>query len=211
MVIHLGATLDVPLRERNIMLAAAGHTPEFGETPLHELGQIRASLEFMIDAHTPYMAIVVDRIWNVVLSNEPAKRFASTLLDPSAAWLGDRMNLIRALMHPEGLRRHLSNDRHVVAEMMGRLERDTSLYPHDRQMRAFLDEMRTLTGPLDESGSAPDLLLPLSYEIDGRRLDMFTTIATIGAPHDVTLSELRIETFWPADEASDQAWRSMFG
>ena len=210
MVIHLGATLDVPLRERNLMLAAAGHTPEFGETPLDDLGQIRHALQFMVDAHAPYMAVVVDRLWNVVLSNEPATRFALTMLDPTAPWLGDRINLIRALLHPDGLRRHLSNDRRVAAEIIGRLERDTSLYPHDREMQAFLEEMRALAGPLDEMPVAPELLLPLAYEIDGRRVDLFTTIATIGAPHDVTLSELRIETFWPADETSDQRWRSLF-
>ena len=210
MVVHLGATLDVPLREQNLMLAAAGHSPAFAESSIDELDHIRGVLAFMVEAHTSYMAVVVDRLWNVVLSNEPSMRFAATVLDPAAEWLSGGMNLMRALLHPDGLSRHLSNHAEVAAEMMTRLERDAALRPHDRDMRRFVAEMRELAGSLPEPVASPQLLLPLRYEVSGRSFDLFTTIATIGAPHDVTLAELRIETFWPADPASDRAWRALF-
>ena len=210
MVVHLGTTLEVPLREQNLLLAAAGHSPEFGETEIDDLGHIREILEFMVEAHHPYMAVVVDRLWNVVLSNEPSRRFASTVLDPAVEWLSGGMNLMRALLHPDGLSRRLRNHAEVASEMMGRLERDAALRPHDREMQRFVGEMRELAASLPEPVAAPRLLLPLRYEVSGHTFDLFTTIATIGAPHDVTLAELRIETFWPADPTSDQTWRALF-
>lgn len=206
LVRHLGRVLEVPLRAQNAMLVAAGHAPGHPETDPGRLLDAMPAIRFIVDAHAPYMAVVVDRAWNVVAANRPASLFAVRTIEPGVA--GDGLNLMRATFHPEGLRRFVSNWEVVAPVLLAGLDRDTARYPGDATLSGLAAEMRGLAGPgLRTDESVDDLLVPLRYEIDGHCFELFTTIATIDTARDVTVSELRIETFWPADERSDAAWR----
>ena len=208
LVRHLGVVLDVPLREQNVMLVAAGHAPAHPETDPAELPQILPAVQFIVDAHTPYMAVVVDRRWNVVASNGPAQLLAQRSLDPEVLVHEGVLNLMRATFHPSGLRRFIDNWDSVWPILLAGLERDAVRAPGDLDLAALVDEMRGMvTGAHQSDPSASGLLVPLRYTVGDHRFELFTTIATIDAPLDVTVSELRIETFWPADAESDAAWR----
>jgi transcriptional regulator with XRE-family HTH domain len=205
---HLGAVLDVPLRERNAMLTAAGYASARPETDPSRLPDLLPSLQFVVDAHAPYMAVVVDAAWNVIASNTPALVMAGRLLDPADVARDGVLNLMRATLHPRGLRRFIVNWGSVGPMLAAGLERDAAHAPGNADLTSLFDEVREYISDVGRQVSAGgDLLLPLCFEIGEHRFDLFTTIATIGAPIDVTVSELRIETFWPADGGSDAAWR----
>ncbi len=208
LVRHLGSVLDVPLREQNAMLAAAGYAYTHPETDPADLLDLLPAVQFVVDAHTPYMAIVVDRRWDVVAANAPAGRLAARLLDPQILVDDGVLNLMRATFHPQGLRRFISNWESVWPALVAGLERDSARAPGDTQLSSLVDEVRAFTSTDRVSASVDaGLLLPLRYVIGEHHFDLFTTIATIDAPIDVTVSELRIETFWPMDVESDAAWR----
>ena len=124
LVRHLGVVLDVPLREQNAMLTAAGHAPTHSETDPSELPDLLPALQFVVDAHDPYMAVVVDRRWNVVASNGPAQQLAGRLLDPEVLLTDGVLTLMRATFHPEGLRRFVANWELVWPTLLAGLERD---------------------------------------------------------------------------------------
>lgn len=208
LVRHLGVVLDVPLRDQNLMLMAAGHAPDHSETDLLDLPELLPSMQFVVDAHAPYMAVVVDRVWNVVAANDPAQQFAGRLLDPQVVATNGELNLMRATFHPSGLRRFISNWESVWPSLLAGLERDLARAPGDADLKALVAEIRALTAgePTGEEG-ARSLLLPLRYSIGEVQFDLYTTIARFDAALDVTVSELRIETFWPANAESDETWR----
>lgn len=211
LVRHLGVVLDVPLRDQNSMLTAAGFAPALSETDPSALPDLLPALRFVVDAHTPYMAIVVDRRWNVIASNDPAQRLAVRLLDPAVLAADGVLNLMRATFHPQGLRRFIVNWESVWPTLLGGLERDLARAPADEGLTALVDEVTemTLSAPRSPADPAAGLLMPIQYVIGQHRFELFTTIATIDAPLDVTVAEVRIETFWPADAESDAAWRAL--
>ena len=216
MVSHLAHVLDVPLREQNILMLAAGHAPAYPETPLAELPAIADVLQFMLDAHEPNMAIVVDRRWNVVASNGAASRFLAWAFPEIPDWLTPPPNIMRLSLHPEGLRTHMAGWRAAGAALLRRLERDAASHPSDGELQRLVAEVRSYPDVDDldvgrRTPEASDLVLPTTYVIDGTEVSLFTTIAVIGDAHDLTLAELRIETFWPADAASRATWEAAFG
>ncbi len=214
MVLHLAAELDVPLREQNILLAAAGYPPAFRQSNIEDaaLAPVRETLDFLLRAHLPYMAVVVDRLWNVVASNEAAGRFMAKLFPMPPAWLEPPLNLMRLSLHPEGLRKHMVDWERSAAILLRLLEGDAHAHPSDRELGALFEEVRGYPGLAGVDGWASpdsDLLVPLHYVIDGTEVRLFTSIATLGTWRDALVSELRIETFFPADEESDRAWRDL--
>ena len=226
MVIHLATILDLPLRTRNELLVAAGYAPVYRETGLDEpaMDQVRHVLEFLLRAHEPNPAIIVDRRWNVVSSNVAATRLLVTLVDPAALPATDgeqdqpagrsRLNLARLAFHPAGLRRATVNWEATAATLLERLEREASDRAGDEALRAIIDEVMGYPGVADlrrepRLPTGGDLLMPVHYRKDGLELGLFSTFSTIGAPYDVTLEELRIETFFPVDAASEAALRSL--
>lgn len=210
MVVLLAGALDVPLRERNALLLAAGFAPIYAERALDSdaLGQVRHVLDVILRAHGPLPAFVVDRAWNVVLSNEAARRLTARFVEPDSRIVASRANLFRLLLHPEGIRSSVVNWAAVATILLERLDREVSARPEDALIQRLAAELRSYPGVGDlvrrpRLPSASDLLVPIHLRTTGLELHLFTAVATIGSPLDITLEELRIETLLPADQDSE--------
>jgi transcriptional regulator with XRE-family HTH domain len=208
LVLALAERLEVPLRERNVLLLAAGYAPRYGETALDAvaMGRARAALQRMLDSHDPYPGVVIDRLWNVVLTNRAAGLLVVGL---PAELLGPPLNVFRVCLHPDGLARRTRNFEEWSTYLLGQLQRlavltaDPAVTDLAEEVAAYpnvaaLDDWRRRV-PSDE----PALLIPLRLDIDGVELSLFTTLTTFGTPQDITLSELAVELFFPADDRSD--------
>jgi transcriptional regulator with XRE-family HTH domain len=207
----LAEALEVPLRERNRLLEAGGYAHIYGQTPLaaEEMAHIRSVLQFILDRHKPYAAVVLDRYSNCVMGNGASERLIAALVD--ASLMVEPVNHLRLLFHPLGVRQWIVNWDEVSRTMLARAERELG-ESRDSEARALLSELHSYPGtsprrPASPSLNAADLLLPIHIRRHDLELRLFSTIMTLGTPQDVTLQELRIETFFPADEASEQAWR----
>jgi hypothetical protein len=210
-VLILAEALDVPLRERNRLLEAAGYAHVYRHTPLaaEEMSHVRGVLQFLLDRHEPYAAIVLDRYSNCLMGNRASARMVSALVDQSL--VGEHANHLRLVCHPLGARRWIVNWDEVARHLLGRAERDLGQWAPDAIGIALLAELRGygVPGSARSAGGAlqaADLLLPIHFRKDDLDLRLFSTIMTLGTPQDVTLQELRLETFFPSDPASEQAW-----
>jgi transcriptional regulator with XRE-family HTH domain len=211
LVLAVADELDVPLRERNALLLAAGYAPRYGETPLEagEMARVRAALQRMLDGHDPYPGVVIDRLWNVVLANRAA---ALLIAGIPAALLGPPMNVFRLCLHPDGLAARTRNFPEWSRYLLGQLHR-LRVLTDDASLRGLADEVATypnLPPARDWRHAAPDepqLLVPVTVDAGGRDLSLFTTLTTFGTPQDITLAELAVELFYPADDASDAMLR----
>nr|WP_222132186.1 helix-turn-helix domain-containing protein [Pseudonocardia sp. C8] len=201
----LAEELDLPLRERNALLLAAGFAPAYAERELDdpELAPVREALERLVDAHAPYPALVVDRWGDVRIAN-PAAAGLVEGLDPAA--LGPPLNIYRACLHPGGLAPRIRNLAQWREHLLHRLERQLRMTA-DRRLGALLAECRGYPAPAETALPAPgsDVLLPLLLDTPRGPLAFHSTMTTFGAPHDVTLAELALETFLPADAATRAA------
>jgi len=213
-LLTLGEALDMPLRDRNRLLEAGGYAPVFRSTPLSagEMGHIRGVLQFILDRHLPYAAVVLDRYANCVMGNGASGRLLRRFVDPSL--LSEHANHLRVIFHPLGLRRVIVNWDEVSRHLLAGAERDLD-DADDPVAAALLDELRGFAGgrmrPADDVSLEPgSLLLPIHLRADGVDLRLFSTIMSLGSPRDVTLQDLRIETFFPADAASESAWRALW-
>ncbi|OON63918.1 hypothetical protein B0920_11405 [Massilia sp. KIM] len=221
LIIKLGLALDIPLRQRNAMLLAAGFAPAYRERSLSdpEMEAVKQALDFMLRQAAPYPAFVVDRLWNLVMANEPALRMLRFFLDlPSHAPIprDGSINVIRSTLAPDGLRRYLDNWQEVGADLLQWVQREAMGDGPNSEAAQLLDELMALPG-LAEAAAQPNLermalpFLPLILRKDGVVLNLFSTITTLGTPHDVTVHELRLESFFPADEASRMWFRRQAG
>ena len=221
LVLKLGVVLDVPLRQRNAMLLAAGFAPAYQERKLSdpELASVMQALDFMLRQQAPFPALVVDRLWNLVMFNEPAAGMMRWLLGMPIDALIPRdgsINVLRLMLSPDGLRRHLRNWQDVCADSLLWIQREAMADGPGSEATALLAELSALPD-MPAAGHIPNLdrralpFLPLQLERDGVELNLFTTITTLGTPHDVTVHELRLESFFPADEASAAWFRARFG
>ncbi|MGX1881550.1 MmyB family transcriptional regulator [Streptomyces sp. NPDC055287] len=217
MVLRLSAALEVPLRERNTLLVAAGYAPEYQESGLDDesMASVRSALGTMLTAHEPYPAVVVDRCWNVLAGN----RAMSVLMDGVPAHLLEpRPNVFRLTLHPDGLASRLANLAEVRGLFLERLLRQVNA-TGDMQLRALYDEVRRYPATVREETGGPGnpaarpgpVQVPLRVRTPMGELSMFSTMATFGAPADVTLSELAIELFYPLDDFTTQALRALAG
>jgi transcriptional regulator with XRE-family HTH domain len=210
LVLHLAEHLDVPLRERNTLLVAAGFAPSYRETPLEEkpMVSVRQALDALLRSHEPYPAIVVDRTWNLVTAN----RSTMALIEgASPALLQPPINVMRLSLHPEGLAPRVINYDHYRAHLLSRLARDLHL-TGDEQLARLYEEVRGYAGDgHDPSGADPvDVVLPLRLRSAHGELVLFSTIAVFGTPVDITLDELAIEQFFPGDEHTATVLREQF-
>jgi transcriptional regulator with XRE-family HTH domain len=205
MVLRLAEHLDVPLRDRNLLLVSAGYAPAYAETDMAEprMDAVRAALRQVLAGHEPYPAVVVDRHWNLIDANGAAGLF---LEGASPRLLTPPVNVLRLSMHPEGMAGTIVNLGEWRAHMLGRLRRHVALTA-DASLTGLYREMRDYpcADPVEEADlpSTGEVLVPLRMrapEPGGAPLSFFTTIATFGTPVDITVAELAIESFYPADE-----------
>jgi transcription regulator MmyB-like protein len=205
----------VPPRGRNDLLAAAGYAPIYRESDLDapEMAGFRRALDFILRQQEPYPAIVLDRYWNVVLANRGTERFMGLFLDPETAAALGPPNGLRLICHPEGLRPYIVNWDATAAALIQWLQRDL-LRSADPGIRLLLNELLSYPDVprnwrrLDlDAPTAP--FLAIEMEKGEARLRFFTTLTTLGTPYDITLHELRIESFFPADDSTDLALRRL--
>jgi transcriptional regulator with XRE-family HTH domain len=210
MVLHLAERLEVPLRDRNSLLLAAGYAPVYAERALDEeaMAPVREALGRFLAAHEPYPAVVLDRRYNLVLANESlnllAADVAPELLEPPA-------NALRATLHPQGMAPRIVNFDEWSAHLLHRLRRQIAL-TGDPALEALHEEVVAYPGvrsdpPPVDALAAAEIVLPLQLLVDGRELSFFSTITTFGTAVDVTLSELSVEAFYPADGETAAALR----
>jgi transcriptional regulator with XRE-family HTH domain len=207
MVLRLAEHLDVPVRERNALLLAAGYAPRYPETPLDDpaLDALREGIEQLIGGYEPYPALVVDAAYDVVAAN----RGIMMLLDGvPERLLQPPLNAMRLTLHPEGLAPRIRNLRAWRGHLLEQMERQIALR-RSEPLRALHEEVAAYPVPEAEQGAAaetrepvPYFALPMQIEHEGRTLSFISSISTFNTPMDVTVAELAIETFLPADPAT---------
>jgi transcriptional regulator with XRE-family HTH domain len=204
MVLILASVLDVPLRERNSMLLAAGFAPVYRETRLDapELGPVRAALEAILRQQEPHPAVVMNPRWDILDTNRAAKRFFGFLLGAKPRVAGPP-NVLRLMFSPDGVRPYVRNWDAVAGALVQRVHREAVGGVKDDATAALLEEILGYPG-VPPRLRTPDLstpllpIVPIHFEKRGKRWDYFSTVTTLGTPQDVTLQELRIECFFPA-------------
>jgi transcriptional regulator with XRE-family HTH domain len=215
LLLALAEQLDVPLRERNALLLAAGYAPAYSETDLggEQAAAVRASLEHLLAGHEPYPAVVFDRWGDVVLTN----RAVGPLLEGAdPALLGPPVNVYRLGLHPAGLASRIRDRPGWTAHLVHRLTRLARL-SGDRRLSALLAEVRGYPGVADALAAADadradaELLLTVQLSSSSGDLALHTTVTSFGDPRDVTLSELALESFFPADDSTRDRLRSAAG
>lgn len=213
MVLALADGLDIPLRERNALLLAAGFAPRYQSRPLEDaaLAPARDAVQRLLDAHDPYPGVVIDRCWNIVGANAAASALTAGL---PTELLGPPANVYRLCLHPDGLAARTLNFPEWAGYLRHQLGR-TVLLTGDPAVQALDEEVRGYPGVARAAkawGAPPDtaaLLVPVELDVgDGRRLSMFTTLTTFGTPLDITLAELAVELFYPADADSASLLRA---
>ena len=201
MVVHLAEQLDIPLRERNTLLNAAGFAPIYRETALTapEMEQARKAIELVLRQH-PYPAVAVDRRWDLVDANDQAMAFVDGI-DP--ALLGPPLNVYRVSVHPDGLRPRLVNFDEYADHLLSRLQHQVAVSA-DPELIDLLEEIRELIGRRHPHVhmSPSQVLLPMRVRAGDQVLSLMSTISVFGTPVDITLAELAIEMFFPADAAT---------
>jgi transcriptional regulator with XRE-family HTH domain len=203
MVIRLAEELEVPLRERNSLLLAAGYAPVYDQRPLDapEMAPVRQAIDRFLRAHEPYPAVVVDRYHNLVASNDALELLlegvAPELLEPPA-------NAMRVALHPRGMAPRTLNLAEWSAHLLQRLRRETQI-TGDPELARLYDELVAYPGvevaPHQPDVQPADIVLPLRLlDVDGTsELAFFSTLSTFGTAADITLAELAIEAFYPAN------------
>jgi len=216
MILKLGETLEVPLRDRNVWLTAAGFAPVFKARPLDDpqMSQVMAAVRMMLANHAPFPAIAVDRAWNIRMSNAPFDALIA-MIGPSV-WTrvgGAQRNLMRLFFHPDGIKPFVTNWTAIAPLLWHRARREAEALG-GQEMQHVLSELSRYQDDdtlwaAEDSALVP--VLPLEIEKDGARISLFTVIATFGTAQDVTADELRIESLFPADEATENLFRSATG
>jgi transcriptional regulator with XRE-family HTH domain len=209
MVLHLAEQLEVPLRDRNRLMLAAGYAPRYGERSLEDPGMaaVRDALGRVLTGHEPYPAIAVDRAWNLVASNAALGVFLGGV-DP--ALLRPPVNAYRLALHPDGIAPRILNLADWRGHLLARLARQIAL-TGDEALLGLQDELLGYPGSQPEHLPSPDEImveLRIAAE-DGGELAFFSTVTTFGTAIDITLAELSVEAFFPADDATAEALRSL--
>ncbi|REK10765.1 MAG: XRE family transcriptional regulator [Planctomycetota bacterium] len=215
MVMQIAEVLDVPLRERNALLDAAGFAPAYRASNLdsEHLATVRHSLEFLLERHDPYPAVVVDRHWNLLLQNRASQQLLRRFV-LSAESLVAPLNVMHVLFREDGMRPFVVNWNELTAAMVSRLQREANSDPADAQCQQLLSMALEACGgagrtPQMEFAADSPAMLEMRLRRDDVELGLFSTITTLGTPLDVTLQELRLETFFPTDDASEQVIKSL--
>jgi transcriptional regulator with XRE-family HTH domain len=211
MVLRMATALELPLRRSNELLLAAGYAPVWTEREFgaEALAPVREALAYMLAQQEPFPAVVVDRRWNVLRANTGAIALVEFLVGPVTP--GATLNLADALVAPDVLRPHLVNWAEVVRHFIRSVEADAAA-DGTAATNEFLQRLldyegvrELLPATLPPADATP--VLPMHFRKDGAEIRLFTTIATLGTPQDVTLQELRIESFFPMDDETNLLFR----
>jgi transcriptional regulator with XRE-family HTH domain len=216
MLLTLSNVLDVPLRERNVLLQAAGYAPFYRETSLDDpqMSHVRAALELILKQHDPRSALAFDRRWDIVMVNTSYVRFLTAVFGETPAGVLPltvtpipRLNLLDLVFDPNGVRSVIVNWEPIAKSLLNEAYRSAA-WACDRVMRDRVAKILAYPGvparwrecDLDSPNA---LILPFELNMNGRIARMFSTVTTLGRPQDVTLQELHIEAFFPADSESE--------
>ena len=212
LILSIADHLDVPLRERNTMLLAAGYAPRYGHRDLADpdMRHVTTALQRMLDAHDPYPGVVIDRRWNVLLANAAARALTFGV---DESLLAPQMNVFRLCLHPDGLAARTVNFAEWATYLLRQLRRtivlsgDAELVALEAEVLAYPNLAGVPEAAELSHWDEPPLLVPIRLRVDGGELSMFTTLTMFGTPRDVTLDELAVELFFPADDDTTAAFR----
>jgi len=217
MVLRLADALEIPLRERNALLVAADYAPRYFETGLAapEMAQVRGAIELILRQQEPYPAFVLDRHWDVRLSNQAGRRCLGFLLGAEPKDEPRESNMMRLVLHPHGLRPAMVNWEEVAGDLIRHLHNQIAASPSDEQAKGLLAEVLAYPGVparwrTRTIGAPTTPLLTTIFRKDNSELRLFSTFTTFGTPYDVMLEELRIESVFPADAATATACQELF-
>lgn len=216
MLLTLANVLDVPLRERNFLLLAAGYAPIYGETSLDDprMSQVRTAVEIILKSNEPRSAIAHDRHWNIVMANEAFVRFLTiTLGEPPAGLLPlqvskpPRLNVMHLVFDPNQVRRIIMNWQVIAKSLLNEAYRRLA-WARDETLKLLIADILSYPGVparwREPDLEAPhELILPMELNLDGKIGRMFSTVTRVATPNDVTLQELHVEAFYPADAATE--------
>jgi transcriptional regulator with XRE-family HTH domain len=212
MVLRLAEELNVPLRERNSLLVAAGYAPMYATRPLSDptMSAARAAVDLILSGHEPYPASLVDRHWTLVASN---RAVAPLLVGIDPALLTPPVNVLRLTLHPKGLAPRIDNLEQWRAHILARVARDLELTA-DATLAELLNELRSYSNghapPIDRADAHfAGVVVPMKLRTEAGVLSMFSTTTVFGTAVEVTLSELVLEAFYPADEHTAQVLRGL--
>jgi hypothetical protein len=200
MVVRLAESLGLSLRERNELLLAAGYAPIYAESSLDapELGPVREALERILDGHLPYPAVVVRPYGELVAANSAFEVLSE---GAAAALLEPPVNVLRLALHPDGMARRVENlaewGRHITGSLRDRVRQSP-----DPGLEQFIAELDGYLPDVEPSGEHLGFAVPLRLRVPEGELRLITTLTSFATAVDVTLSELRLEAFLPADEAT---------
>jgi len=215
LILAIARQLDVPLRERNTMLLAAGHAPRYSHTPIDgpEMAPVRRAVQRLLDTHDPYPGVAVDRQWNVILTNQAA---TFLMADLPAHVLSPQPNVFRVCLHPDGLATRTLNFEEWAGYLLKQMRRtiritgDKALRSLEEEVLSY-DNIRRLGERPANHEEDPELLVPFRLAHGDAELSLLTTLTSFGTPQDVTLDELVVELFYPADEPTERRLRQAAG
>lgn len=209
MVLTLATALEVPLRERNDLLSAAGYAPIYRETgwDATQIEHVRKALDRILRQQEPYPAVVMDRYWNIVMNNDAASRFFALFLEGTTS---EQPNVLRAMFDPAQMRPYVVNWESVAESLIQRVHREAVGGAGDPITKQLLEGLLAYPG-VPARWRTPDLelvaipVIPIVFRKNDLRFSFFSAVTTLGTPQDVRLQEMRIECFFPSDEETEHA------
>jgi transcriptional regulator with XRE-family HTH domain len=214
-LMDIAQALDIPLRDRNILLLAAGYAPIYSENAWNapEMQSITGALERMLRQHEPFPAVVMDRYWNVLMANESAPRFFSCFIDMAAR--KSPRNLLHLMFDPKGMRPFIANWKDVATSLFQRVYRESVGRVVDEKTKELMAALLAYPEVKTEwkTSKAPSAMpvIPISFAKDANMLNYFSMVATVGTPQTIAAQELRIECMFPADETTEILHIAMMG
>lgn len=214
-LMSIAEALDIPLRERNVLLLAAGYAPLYSNAAWNsdEMKSINRALERMIAQHEPYPALVMDRYWNVLLTNSAAPRFFNCFIDMSAR--PSPRNMLHLMFDPNGMRPFIANWKALAKVLIQRVYREAVGHVVDQQTKelvadllAYPDVQSDWRAP-ETPGASP--IIPISFVKDGALMNYFSLLTTVGTPQTIASQELRVECMYPADDETEVLHAQLLG
>jgi transcriptional regulator with XRE-family HTH domain len=214
-LLDIAQALDIPLRERNTLLLASGYAPIYSEGAWNgpEMQSVTDALERMLRQHEPFPAVVMDRYWNVLMTNEAAPRFFDCFIDLAAR--KSPRNMLHLMFDPDGMRPFIANWEDAAKGLFQRVYRESVGRVIDEKTRellaallAYPDVKTDRKNPIELSAMP---VIPIGFIRDGQVLNYFSMVTTVGTPQTIAAQELRIESMFPADEATEARHLEMIG